>query len=29
VGFEHLGSRGLEIIKAIVTLASDYYPGKL
>mmetsp|Transcript_31222 Transcript_31222/g.44866 ORF Transcript_31222/g.44866 Transcript_31222/m.44866 type:complete len:349 (+) Transcript_31222:2523-3569(+) len=26
VGFEHLGSRGLEIIKAVVTLASDFYP---
>jgi hypothetical protein len=27
VGFEHLGSKGLEIIKSVVALASDNYPG--
>lgn len=26
VGFEHLGSQGQEIIKAVVTMASDNYP---
>jgi hypothetical protein len=27
VGFEHIGSQGLEIIKTVVALASDNYPG--
>eukprot|EP01036_Dinobryon_divergens_P034273 gene34273-44275_t len=26
VGFEHLGSKGQEIIKAVITIGSDFYP---
>lgn len=28
VGFEHIGSKGIEIISAVVSLASDNYPGE-
>lgn len=29
LGFEHVGSRGQEIVKAVVGISSDNYPGKL
>jgi hypothetical protein len=29
VGFEHLSAKGQEIIRAVIALASDNYPGRL
>lgn len=28
IGFDHLGSKGQEIMRAVISLASDNYPGE-